>query len=146
MPKVSRLAVYHTPVDEVYLPLRNEACPIWIEGTISDTSISVLEFTVELSVQATYILNYLQFEIVNSTVPALREGKLFKLSVLDTEKIRTWSENYFLPPWQEAKLRVDPKDDAANDTKALLMWINYWVGYAVNSEVEPYLYIEVDPF
>ena len=146
MSKVSRLAVYHSPVDEVYLPIRNEACPVWIEGTLSDTSISVLEFTVELSVQATYILNCLQFEIAFSELPELKEGKLFKLSVLDTEKIRTWSENFFLPPWQEAKLRVDPKDDSANDTKAVLMWINYWVEYAVNSGVEPYLYVEVDPF
>lgn len=145
MSSISKLAVYREVSDQL-VPLKNDSCPIWVEGGLGPTNFSELEFSKVLSTEACLMLNSLQLDLSQGFVPSDKKGRLFKLSFADVEVIRTICQNYFLPPWKEARLSEGPNDADASDTKALLVWLAYWTEFGVNAEEELYLYLEIDLF
>lgn len=145
MSSISKLAVYREVSDQL-VPLKNDSCPIWVEGGLGPTNFSELEFSKVLSTEACLMLNSLQLDLSQGFVPSGMKGRLFKLSFSNVEVIRTIGQNFFLPPWKEARLSEGSDDIDASDTKALLVWLAYWVGFGVNTEEDLYLYLEIDLF
>ena len=138
MLNTSSISILHFEAGDITLPLQNDNCPIWVEGSPSVKNNSILKFNTELYIWVKHLVENLQFtdtEIVafNDTI-----GVAYRLSFTDVEMFKTMNLNYLLPPWQEARLG---SDDVANGFKAVLVWIAYWTDYAINKGVTPYLYL-----
>lgn len=134
------MSILHFEAGDIALPLQNHNCPIWVEGSPSDKNISILEFSTKMATGTVSLVDALQ--LTDSMAPPFNPvlGVPYRLSVSDVEIFKTLSLNYHLPIWQEARLGID---DAANEVKALLMWLAYWTDYAINKGVAPYLYFGI---
>lgn len=149
--KLITLAVLQEVGERQYVPFFNQACPIWVEGSHTSKDHSILVIDVDISKELDMLergivgrAKYRDDELtasVNNTLGFV--GLMYKLSLYDIESITTAAANERLASWQEVRLPLHLEDHTANAAKAIHVWVSYWVNYALNQGIVPWLKVGV---
>ena len=155
--RVTRVAILQEIGFNEYTTFYNPNCPIWVEGAgQTSQNFSILDIGVNIGDTLDAVENILElFEkaitgqpiyVVDDMKTRINDvfqsvGIMYRLSLRDIENITTMSLNMQLAPWQEARIPTHPEDLDANAPKAILVWLAYWVNYAMNLGATPFLKI-----